>query len=96
MISSCPFFLQVTVVAGPPTELQVRDELLLFEVSVVTLGEPKCMLTIFIEYCSSRLQDCGTISGEIDSNVDVYIGLIRFSYLTMVHSCWYHCIVPTI
>ena len=42
MISSLPFFLHVTLVAGPPTELQVRDMVLLFEVSDVILGEPTC------------------------------------------------------
>jgi len=36
-----PFFLQVTVVAGPPVEVQVRDLVVSLYTSVVAVGVPK-------------------------------------------------------
>ena len=41
MVITAPFFLQVTVVAGPPVEVQVRDLLVSLYPSVVTVGVPE-------------------------------------------------------
>ena len=42
-VITTPFLLQVTVVAGPPVEVQISVLDLLSKVKLVTLGEPAWM-----------------------------------------------------
>jgi len=41
IVNIAPFFLQVTVVTGPPVEVQVRDLVVSLYTSVVAVGVPK-------------------------------------------------------
>ena len=41
VVNIAPFFLQVTVVTGPPVEVQVRDLVVSLYTSVVAVGVPK-------------------------------------------------------
>ena len=40
MVITAPFFLQVTVVAGPPVEVQAKDRVVSSYINVVTVGAP--------------------------------------------------------
>ena len=40
IVNTVPFFLQVTVVAGPPVEVQVKDRLVSSYIKVVAVGVP--------------------------------------------------------
>jgi len=41
MVITAPFFLQVTVVAGPPVEVQVRDLVVSLYASMIAVGAPE-------------------------------------------------------
>jgi len=43
IVNTVPFFLQVTVVAGPPVEVQVRDLVVSLYVSMVAVGAPEAI-----------------------------------------------------
>jgi len=40
IVITAPFFLQVTVVAGPPVEVQVKDRVVSLYINVVEVGVP--------------------------------------------------------
>ena len=41
IVITAPFFLQVTVVAGPPVEVQVKDLVVSLFVSMIAVGAPE-------------------------------------------------------
>ena len=51
-VITAPSFVQVTVVAGPPVEVQVRVLDSLSNVTSVTLGEPACRWTQELRNCT--------------------------------------------
>ena len=75
-VITSPSLLQVTVVAGPPVEVQVRVAVWPIKVMLVTLGAPGKQATqtiLVIHLCTKSIQCCSEEQKENSHKSTIYL-----------------------
>ena len=68
LVITAPSFIQVTVVAGPPVEVQVRDLVVSLYTSEVALGVPKTQKYYAVDFISSGIVEVAEFALLVGNN----------------------------